>query len=245
MKSTCAAALAGLVLSSCTGNTLIPEPQRVQIKDELVGHARYLRVACWVTPFFHDDGKLLLTDQAPDELDLVDRPNGTPVNPGDAIGILPVGTRLRIDAISFPTALEMADRLVMTPRYNPWVLLLPPEQFGSSVKPYVMVLRPDLRSHDEFVQDLGRFLTETDPTPELKGFAAPVQAAIAKKTLAPGMTPRQVEMAWGYPEHIHIDGPTRAQTWTWPNDKQRAWFTSDALVHWTDHGKGGGLDAQN
>ncbi|HUB09334.1 MAG TPA: hypothetical protein VMB50_20180 [Myxococcales bacterium] len=229
-----------LVLAGCTGNTLIPEPERVQLKDELVGHARYLRVACWVTPFFHDDGKLLITDEAPDELDLVDRPNGTPVDPGQAIGILPPGTRLRIEAVSFPTALEMADRLVMTPRYNPWVFLTQPDQFGANVKPYVLVLHQDIHSRDEFLQELGRFLTDVDPTPELKAFPPAVQAAIAKKTLIAGMTLRQVEMAWGYPERIHIDGPTHAQTWSWPDDKQRAWFSSDALAHWMDHGKGDG-----
>jgi hypothetical protein len=108
------------------------------------------------------------------------------------------------------------------------------------VKPYVLVLRQDLRSREDFLQELGRYLTDVDPTPELRAFTPSVQAAIAKKTLVAGMTPRQVEMAWGYPEHIHIDGPTHAQTWSWPDDKQRAWFSNDLLAHWMDHGKGDG-----
>ncbi len=233
-------ALAGVFLAGCAGNTLIPEPDRVQLKDELVGHVRYLKVACYVTPFFHDDGKLLLTDRSPDELDLIDRPNGTAVFPGQPMQVLPPGTKLRIAAVSFPTALEMADRLMMTPRYYPWVLLLPPDEFASSAKPYVLVLRPDLRSRDEFLRELGRFASEDDPAPELKGFSAPVQAAIVKKALVAGMTPRQVEMAWGYPERIHLDGAAHTQEWHWPHDAQRAWFSQDQLAHWMDHGKGDG-----
>ncbi|MHB8417324.1 MAG: hypothetical protein ACYDCL_04560 [Myxococcales bacterium] len=244
MRTRALCLLASLAAAGCAGSTLIPEPQRVQLEDELAGHARYLRVACYVTPFFHDDGKLLLTDQAPDELDLIDRGNGTPLDPGPPLAILPPGTRLRIETISFPTALEMVNRLLMTPRYNPWVLLTPPEQFGSDVKPYVLVLRPNLRSHDEFVQDLGRYLAESDPTAELQSFPAAVQAAIAKKKVVAGMTPHQVEMAWGYPERIHLDGPTRSQEWHWPDDKQRAWFTADALSHWIDHGKADGGDSR-
>lgn len=233
-----------LVLAACAGNTLIPQPQRVQLEEELAGHTRFLKVACYVTPFFHDDGKLLLTDQSPDELDLIDRPNGTPVLPGAPLQILPPGTKLRIERISFPTTLEVAERIPLTPRYDPWVLLYAPDDFGRGGKPYVLVLRPGLRSHDELLQELDRFLTEEDPAPLLKSFPAPVQAAIAQKSLLVGMSPRQVEMAWGYPERIHLDGPTHAQLWHWPQDKQRAWFSADALTNWMDHGQGGGNGAQ-
>jgi hypothetical protein len=238
------AAASFLSLAACAGNTFIPEPQRVLLQDQLGGHARYLKVACYVTPFFHDDGKLLLTDKSPDELDLVDRPNGTAIFPGQPIKILPPGTRLRIDRVSFPTALEVAERMPITPKFNPWVILNLPDDFGGAKDPFVLVLRPDMQSHDQFMQELSRFLTEEDPTPLLKSFPPAVQNAIAQKTVVVGMSPRQVEMAWGYPERIHLDGPTRSQVWSWPQDKQRAWFTADALTNWIDHGQGGGNGTQ-
>jgi hypothetical protein len=233
-----------LGVAACAGNTFIPEPQRVQLQDELAGHARYLKVACYVTPFFHDDGKLLLTDQSPDELDLIDRPNGEPVLPGPPMKILPPGTKLRIDRVSFPTALEVAERIPLTPKYYPWVLLYAPDDFGSASKPYVLVLRPDMRSHDEFVQELNRYLGDENPTPLLKSFPPAVQSAIAQKTVSVNMSTRQVEMAWGYPARIHLDGQTHAQVWSWPQDKQRAWFSADALTNWMDHGQGGGNGPQ-
>jgi hypothetical protein len=232
-----------LALAACAGNTFIPESQRIQLEDQLGGHQRYLKVSCYVTPFFHDNGKLLLTATSPDELDLLDRPNGTPISPGETIKILPAGTKLRIAHVSFPTALEVAERMPITPRYSPWVLVTSPTDFTD--KPYVLVLRPDMQSANEFLQELNRFLTEDDPAPQLGSFPPPVQTAIAQKTLAVGMTPKQVEMAWGYPEHIHIDGPNHSQLWSWPQDKQRVWFSSDAVTNWMDHGNGGGNGTQN
>jgi hypothetical protein len=232
-----------LALAACAGNTFIPEGQRIQLEDELGGHVRYLKVSCYVTPFFHDNGKLLLTATSPDELDLIDRPNGTPINPGETIKIIPAGTRLRIAHVSFPTALEVAERMPITPRYNPWVLVTTPEDFTD--KPFVLVLRPDMMTRDDFLQELGRYLTDEDPAAQLKSFPPPLQTAIAQKSLVVGMSPRQVEMAWGYPEHVHLDGPSHSQVWSWPQDKQRAWFTADALTNWMDHGNGGGNGTQN
>ncbi len=227
-----------LSLAACAGNTLLPEPDRAELQQQLDGHVRYLRVACYVTPFFHDSGMLLLTDQAPDELDLVDKGNGQPLNPGTPVRILPPGTPLRIQEISFPTAFEVTTRTLMTPKWNPWVLLKSPKDFHDD-KPYVIVLHQDIRTREEFLQTLGNYLAADDPTPQLSALSATVRNAIAAKGVIAGMTPHDVEMAWGYPEQIHIDGPTRSQTWTWPYGKQKAWFSADGLVRWEDHGRAG------
>ncbi|MHB1843557.1 MAG: hypothetical protein ACYCWW_01810 [Deltaproteobacteria bacterium] len=243
MRKTLALTIAAVSLSACVGNTLIPDAQREQIEDDLAGHVRFLKLAVDVTPFFRDAGKLLLTAQAPDELDLLDSPQGSPIDPGKPIALLPPGTKLRIAKVSFATAFEVTARLPLTPRFNPWIYLYPPDDVEQRGRPYIIVLRPDIRTHDEFLQEVARYLVPVDPTPELRSFPADVQAAIAKKALVVGMTPGQVEMAWGYPERIHIDGPTKTQRWTWPDDKQKAWFSGDQLAGWDDHGQQAGSPA--
>ncbi len=235
-----AAAALALGLAACSGNTLLPEPARDQLEQQLAGHVRYLRVACFVTPFFHDGGKLLLTDQSPDEVDLVEKPNGEPVDPGAPIKVLPPGTPLRIQEISFPTAFVMAERTVaFTPREDPWVLLRRPDDFHRDDKPYVLVLPPDVKTAEGFRERLGEYLSPDDPTADFHALSAEIRAAVTQKTVLPGMTPHEVEMAWGYPEQIHIDGPTRSETWTWPFQKQRAWFAGGTLAKWDDHGHPG------
>jgi hypothetical protein len=47
-------------------------------------------------------------------------------------------------------------------------------------------------------------------------------------------------MAWGYPEHIHIDDAQKLQVWTWPYGKQEATFKNGLLLKWLDHGTPGG-----
>ena len=67
-----------------------------------------------------------------------------------------------------------------------------------------------------------------------------MQEAIVQKTVLTGMTTEQVQMAWGYPERIHIDDTQKTQQWTWPLGKQQATFKNNALLRWTDHGTAGG-----
>ena len=230
------AALA-LALVGCASATLIPDSQRPQIENDLTQHARYLRVAFYVTPFFGDQGNFLISDVSPDELDLIDKPDGTPVSPGKAVKILPPGMRVRIETVEFATSLQIATRPLYTPRYNPWIYVRPIDAPSGSA-PYILVIRPDLRTRDEFLEEVGRFLTPFPP--DMSAFTPEVTKAIAEKTVRVGMTPDQVEMAWGYPERVFMEGTARNQIWTWPMAKQRAWFASGALIGWLDHGSPGG-----
>jgi len=231
-----------LLLSTCAGNALLPQPDRVRLDNELVSHARYLKVSCYVTPFFRSDAAWLLTDRTPDETDLIERPDGSPIEPGDPVGVLSAGTVLRIESISWPTGLTVAGRELMTPRENPWVYLRPAEAASTAARlsqgrPFILVLRPDLRTRDEALTEIDRFLSLQDPPPELRNLSVATGEGVAHKTLVLGMAPEQVQQSWGYPERIHVDTPKRTQLWTWPYGRQKAWFANETLVKWEDHGK--------
>jgi hypothetical protein len=231
-----------LALTACAGNALLPESERVSLQNELTSHARYLKVSFYVTPFFRSDSAWLLTDRSPDETDYLERNDGMPILPGEPLGILPAGTLLRIEDISWPTGLTVAGRELMTPRENPWVYLRPVEPSTpaarlSQGRPFILVLRPDLRTRDEALTEIDRFLSQQDPTPELRNLPMAIVDAVEHKDLAAGMAPEQVQQAWGYPERIHIDTPKHTQYWTWPKGTQKAWFENEILVKWEDHGK--------
>jgi hypothetical protein len=238
-------ALLGLFFAACAGNSALPESDRVAIQQDLQSHARYLKTSMRVTPFFQDDGKWLLADRALDELDLIDGTDGQPISPGAPLGILPAGTRLRVERVEFPTALVMAERVIYSPRYNPWVYLVPADAGGtesalSHGKPFILVLPPQLKTKEDVFAEIDRFLSREDLRPDLKQLTPQIQEAIVQKNLAPGMAPEQVQMAWGYPEHIHIDETQKSQVWTWPLGKQQATFRNNVLIRWTDHGTPGG-----
>ena len=149
---------------------------------------------------------------------------------------------LRVEKISWPTGLTMMSREPMTPRDCPWVYLRPVESDSvaarlSQGKPFILVLRGDLRTRDDTATEIDRFLTSQNPTPELHNLPAVIIDAVEHKELHTGMAPEQVQQSWGYPERMHIDAPKRSQLWTWPGGRQQAWFQDDLLVKWEDHGK--------
>jgi hypothetical protein len=248
MRSSLTAILCA-VLAGCAGNSSLPESDRIALEGELVSHARYLKVAVWVAPFFQDPRGWLLSDRALDELDLIDDPTGQPVLPGAATGILPPGTRLRIDRIEFPTGFVIAQRAIYSPRFNPWVYLVPADGQGPAAtlaggRPLILVLPQHMKNRDEVLAELDRYLSRDDLAAALHALPQQFQEAISQKNVIAGMGPGEIEMAWGYPERIHLDEAHRLQRWTWPEGKQEATLNANALSRWQDHGVAGGNPAQ-
>jgi hypothetical protein len=231
--------------AGCAGNALLPESDRVSVDDQLASHALYLKVSCYVTPFFHESTAWLLTDRAPAVSDFMEPSEKERLIPDEPIGIFPVGTLLRVERIEWPTGLTMVGREALTPRDCPWVYLRPAEAGSVAAKlaqgkPFILVLRGDLRTRDEALTEIGRYLTAQNPMPELRNLSQSILDAVDHKSLVTGMAPEQVQQSWGYPERIHIDAPKRTQIWTWPTGKQQAWFQDELLVKWDDLGRVGG-----
>src|SRR5262245_9872490 len=115
-------ALSGLWLAGCaTNQTIVPPEQRASLKRNLEGQDRYLKLSFYATPFFGDATKRLLTPVPPEQVRLLEQPNGTPINPGAVEATFPAGTEVRIRALDFPTALAQTERVLVTPRTQPWL----------------------------------------------------------------------------------------------------------------------------
>jgi hypothetical protein len=221
-------ALALALLGGCTPRAVIPDAERQRVSGELTGQPRWLRVAVWEAQFWGDRTKLLLTDVPPDELDLVETTGGAPVPPPAPVRILPPGTAVRVREVEFPTGWIIAQRVVMTPRYHPWVLLELP---GEGRTP-VLVLSQTAASFDEVRGELDRILTADDPTPAFVALPLEQRDAIGRKELLEGMSPRAAEMAWGLPERRRIDRPAATEEWIWPGGKRKAFFQDERLQRW-------------
>ncbi len=213
---------------ACAPRAVIPDAERDRVRQELTGEQRWLRVAAYAAPLWGDTSKVLLSDQPLDELDLVESTGGSPIAPPPAEKIVPPGTAVRISDVEFPTGWIIAKRVVMSPRYHPWVLVEVP---GDS-RPYVVVLAQTATSFDEVRGELDRILSKDDPSSALASLPEEQRAAVLKKTLVEGMGFRAVEMAWGLPELKKIDRPSNTEEWTWPGGKRRAFFQDERLVRW-------------
>ncbi len=220
--------LLALAVLACTPRVVIPDAERERVRTSFSGEQRWVGVACYAAPLWGDTSKVLLSDQPLDELDLVESTGGAPIAPPAAERIVPPGTRVRIADVEFPTGWVISKRVVMSPRYHPWVLVEVP----GDARPYVVVLSQTVTSYDDVRNELDRILTKDDPSSALAALPEEQRAAVLKKTLVEGMSPRAVELSWGLPERKRIDRPTSFEEWWWPDGKRHAAFQDERLVRW-------------
>ena len=210
----------------CFPRASVPEDERQRAGLELEGQRRFTKVAVNVGPFFGDATRLLVSDQPFAELDLLQTTSGDPIQPPRVLRVIPPGTVVTVEKVEFPTGWLIAKRVVMTPRYHPWVYLA----LEGEPRPLVAVLPQTLASAEDVRVELERFLGTADPSPALKALPDAQRAAVLRKDVLEGMSPKAVEMAWGYPEKKVIDRPARTEEWTWSDGKRRAWFASGELA---------------
>lgn len=226
------AGTAALALCSCTSHVLIPTEQRGELERTLPSEeARYfLRLSYYVTPFFGDASKRLLTAVPPDEVRLLNHPNGSPVNPGAVEQIVPAGAKARITKVEFPTAWVMAERVLYTPRTQPWIYL---EVEGAPKdRPLILVLRPQIKSDREFNTELERYLSREPLEPRTSDWTETTRQNVNAKKAEIDMPADALEMAWGYPERkkIRFEGSVRREEWIYADAKRVAHLADGRVV---------------
>jgi len=226
--------LVALLLCGCATTTLLPTEERSEIQREVqAGRTeQFLKLSYYVQPFFGDASKKLLSPVPPEEVRLLETPDGKPISPGANEDIIPAGTPIRIRQIEFPTAWVMAERVVYTPRTQPWVYV--DIKGKPQTHPYILVLRPQIKSKQEFYAELERYVSVQDPAHVLAQWPEFVREAVRTKTAVEGMPSEALEMSWGYPERRRMSFDTSAQKeeWIYADGRRRA-FVADGRLEQT------------
>lgn len=201
-----------LALACATPDIHISESEQVRAQRELAGgEPRFLRAACWVGPLWDDTEKLFLADRPAEEIELVETPRGKPIRPPAFERVLPPGTPVRIQRVEFPGTFTMAQRVLVSPRFHAWVYLA----VEGERRPVVVVLPREVKSAEEVRAELERYLSADDPRPALAALPADVRERVLRKEVAPGMSGRALELAWGLPDRKRIDRPAATEEWSW------------------------------
>jgi hypothetical protein len=221
-----------LLAWGCKSHTQIAPEDRASLDRTLTGPEadRFLRLSLYVTPFFGDASKRLLTPYPPEDVLLLNDTQGNTVGPGAIEATLPVGARARIRKVEFPTSWVVAERILYTPRTWPWIYV---EVEGAPKgPPLVLVLPPNLKTREEFLAEVGRYLAAQAPTAQLAAFTEPVREAIRQKKALTDMPAEALEMSWGYPESIRhtLQGTLRHEEWIYPGGRRHAFLTDGRLV---------------
>jgi hypothetical protein len=137
---------------------------------------------------------------------------------------------VRITKVEFPTSFAVAERVLYTPRTQPWVYLRPMDQ--TEELPLILVLKPQIRSNEEFVAELERYLSNTDPAPILARWSEVIREAVRSKTAVLNMPADALEMAWGYPERKQISfaDSVKNEQWSYPGAHRIAYLTDGRVA---------------
>jgi hypothetical protein len=216
--------------AGCASQTKLSAEDRSSLQRDLTaGPVRYLKTSSYVTPFFGDASKRLLTPYPPDEVRLLNDTQGQPINPGPIQALVPAGATARVLQVEFPTAWAMAERVLYSPRTQPWVYLQ--VEGAPAGSPIILVLPPRLDTPADVKAALDQYLLEQDPAPRIARFQPRFQEALKQKRVLENMPEAAVSLSWGAPESIRrsLEGQHTLQEWVYPGGKRRV-FLSDGVV---------------
>jgi hypothetical protein len=224
--------LAAAVGAGCASRTLLaPDDRRALERELTAGGHRHLRLSYNVTPFFGDEARRLLTPAPPDEVRLFDDLSGEPINPGPVEKVLPVGTRVRILKVEFPTPWATAQQDAYTPRLYPWIALQaegePPD------RPLILVLQARVETRASFLAEVDRYLSRSDPAALMEAWSEKVRSAVKNKTALLDMPGGALEMAWGYPERKRTTfdpAGNKEESWIYPGGKRTAQLKDGRII---------------
>lgn len=187
-------------VSSCTSYTFLTDEDQQKIQTEHAKKSYFLKQSFFVGPFFAYEDRYYISERAFDERVMIENTSGEPILPPESTGILPMGTKVTIRQIEFPTGGAMASRKLKSPRFFSWVFL--DLEGKTAEKPYILVLVPEFKRIDEFEQALSAYLTTSDPREEFASQPPEVLSTIDQKALFKGMMASALLRSRGYPDRI-------------------------------------------
>lgn len=197
------------VTAACPDYAVIAQPERAEIAAVREGNLLWLKQSLYVGQFYDDDRFRLVYPRRFEELTYLRTVEGDIITPPPADGIIPAGTRVRIERVDWPTGDAVFRRPLYTPRYATWVILRVAQDRGDTLlerdQKHILLLPggiPDKRTFDAW---LDAYLGVDDPNPWIRNLAPKVRTGVLKKTPVVGMDYEALNAAMGYPDRITRD----------------------------------------
>ena len=216
------AAAAVALSSACPNYSVIPDDDRREIENHHLGALLFFKQSMYVGQFYDDDRYRLVHPRKFEELTYLQTIEGDAIPPPPAEGIIPAGTRVRVESIEWPTGDVVFRRPLYTPRYTTWIMLRVARERGPEVtverdQKHILLLPGGIEDAETFDEWFDASLTKDDPNPWLLSLPEDQQRAIATKKPVKGMHYEALCAAIGYPDRITrnvVDGVT-VETGAW------------------------------
>lgn len=202
-------ALVGSAIGACASQTALPAEVRAGIQERFTGQTVELRQSCFFGDLYDDNTKWLLSPHAFDHTHHIVDWHGKPIHPHEQRGIVRAGTQFRIHQIEFPDPKGLAQRMLTTPRYNPWIYLTPVDDSVRLPRErhyWVLLLPRDLEDGASVEREIARLLAPKGEMRAWLGERRPkVRVAIEHKDLLAGMSIDEMIAAMGDPRLVLED----------------------------------------
>jgi hypothetical protein len=215
------------------GTTLAPDGRRI-VAEQYIGHRFEVRHTSVIGDLYDDNERELISpypfDEVFHQVDLL----GAPMHPGHPRALVPAGTAVQIEAISYPGPTSWTRRMLATPRDAIWLQLrLVPEHADREPlarPPLILPIVAGPLSVAAFDRAVGRYLAPVgDVSRWMLGRKPAIAVAIAHKEVLVGMSQEEMETALGPP-------------WRWCADQlpdgtelKVAWYPKNEV--WLSHGQ--------
>lgn len=205
VTSLCALAVAAA--AGCPSYAVIPDDERKVIDEHATGAVLFLRQSLYVGPFYDDDRYKLVHPRRFEELTYLETIEGDPIAPPPAEGVIPAGTRVRVEAIEWPTGDVVFRRPLYTPRYTTWIMLRVARDRGPEVtverdERHILLMPGGIGDAETFDLWFDASLTEEDPNPWLLSLPEEQRHAIALKRPLIGMSYDALTTSLGFPDAL-------------------------------------------
>ena len=213
------ALVAALLSAACPSYTMLAETDRSAVERAHEGQLLYVKQSLYVGQFYDDVRYKLVHPRRFSELTYLQTVEGDAIPPPPAEGIIPAGTRVRVEKIEWPTGDVVFRRPLYTPRYTTWIYLRIARERGSDVtiernEQHILLIPGGITDAELFNSWFTAALTPEDPNPWLLALPQAQQNGIVTKQAAVGMTYDALTAALGFPDSIarapgEDGGPTR------------------------------------
>jgi hypothetical protein len=214
--------------TGCQAHMLLSTQAQEKIQNDLKYRPYYLNYSLYYGQFYEYDDRYLVSERAFDERVLIQSPGGDPILPPNPLGILPMGTKMVIRQIDFPTSGNLAIRKLRSPRYFTWVTL--ERKDTPNGKPYVLILTPEFANTEQFMNSLKEYLTIEDPLLVGDSRSSEELRAIDTKTVWKGMRADALVRSRGYPDRINRKFENGVKVERWEYAPRRTVVLKDDVV---------------
>jgi hypothetical protein len=222
---------------ACATQTHLSAESRSSLSQQHVGRVVELRATCYYGDLYDENDLWLLSPYTFASTSHIVDLKGLPLHPQKVRGLWPAGSRFVIERLEFPTRWAMARRMLVTPRFNPWVYLRrlrgplePPAKEGGDPL-YIWVLPEALESSGAVESALSAALApDGTVTQWLQTLQPTHQVAVQHKEILVGMPRAALLAAMGEPQRFFADQQAgRRVTVAWYAG-QEAWLLDDTVV---------------